>query len=30
MTFPNGTHIAEVEVDPETGAVTPGTPDRGG
>jgi aerobic carbon-monoxide dehydrogenase large subunit len=22
MTFPNGTHIAEVEVDPETGAVT--------
>jgi carbon-monoxide dehydrogenase large subunit len=22
MTFPNGTHIAEVEIDPETGAVT--------
>ena len=22
MTFPNGTHIAEVEVDPQTGAVT--------
>ncbi len=22
MTFPNGTHVAEVEVDPETGAVT--------
>jgi carbon-monoxide dehydrogenase large subunit len=22
MTFPNGTHIAEVEVDPETGSVT--------
>jgi carbon-monoxide dehydrogenase large subunit len=22
MTFPNGTHIAEVEVDPETGLVT--------
>jgi carbon-monoxide dehydrogenase large subunit len=22
MTFPNGTHIAEIEVDPETGAVT--------
>jgi carbon-monoxide dehydrogenase large subunit len=22
MTYPNGTHIAEVEVDPETGAVT--------
>ncbi len=22
MTFPNGTHIAEVEVDPDTGAVT--------
>jgi carbon-monoxide dehydrogenase large subunit len=22
MTFPNGTHIAEVEVDPETGAVS--------
>ena len=22
MTFPNGTHIVEVEVDPETGAVT--------
>ena len=30
MTFPNGTHIAEVEVDPETGSVTPGTPDRRG
>jgi len=22
MTFPNGTHVAEVEIDPETGAVT--------
>ena len=22
MTFPNGTHVAEIEIDPETGAVT--------
>ena len=30
MTFPNGTHVVEVEIDPETGVVTLERADRGG